>query len=398
MLPDPEDIPTKAAQRFEVLVVAFTVARDLFSPEAEGPVSPDWETPPVPEIAINENRNLQFLEYEIGTPRGSPVSFVIWGSQVLAKRGCVSRGSVHPSLRSSEIQPLRTSNWRRNPIARVCLHVWYKSSLKPVSQMRAISKGKPWSREELIVVCNLYFSLPFGQMHARNPSVIAMARALGRTPGSVAMKLVNFASLDPAHRSRGIAGLTGVSRADKGIWEEFHTNWSALADESEKRLRELHPVGVTRAEKQKRGLLATIPSPERSTEATASVRVRRTQSFFRRVVLAAYDWRCCITGNPVPELLIASHILPWSEFPKERVNPRNGLCLAAHFDNAFDQGLITFSEDSRVVLSSELRAHLPDRAIEREFISMEGARLRMPERFPPCEEFLTYHRTNIFRA
>ena len=141
-----------------------------------------------------------------------------------------------------------------------------------------------------------------------------------------------------------------------------------------------------------------MPRPEQPTEATASVRVRRMQSFFRKVVLAAYDWRCCVTANPVPELLIASHILPWSEFPQERVNPSNGLCLAAHFDRAFDQGLIAFGEDAKLVLSSELRAHLPDKAIEREFMSMEGVPLRMPERFPADGEFLQYHRRKIFRA
>ncbi len=33
--------------------------------------------------------------------------------------------------------------------------------------MPPASRGKPWSHDELIVVCNLYFSLPFGKMHAR---------------------------------------------------------------------------------------------------------------------------------------------------------------------------------------------------------------------------------------
>lgn len=263
--------------------------------------------------------------------------------------------------------------------------------------MRTTSKGKPWSRDELIVVCNLYFSLPFGQMHSRNPAVVAMARALDRTPGSVAMKLVNFASLDPAHQSRGISGLTGVSRADREIWQEFQGNWAALASESEERLTKLLPVRARRPEKQSRALLPITPAPGRPTEATATVRVRTAQTFFRKVVLAAYDWRCCVTGNPVPELLVASHILPWSQFPKERVNPCNGLCLAAHFDRAFDLGLITFGEDAKLLLSSELRAYLPDESIEREFIPMGGAPLRMPERFRPDEAFLHYHRQKIFQ-
>ena len=43
----------------------------------------------------------------------------------------------------------------------------------------------------------LYHKLPFGQLHSRNPAIIALAEKLGRGANSVAMKLNNFASLDP---------------------------------------------------------------------------------------------------------------------------------------------------------------------------------------------------------
>src|SRR6266566_8455980 len=149
--------------------------------------------------------------------------------------------------------------------------------------MRVASRGKAWSRDELIVACNLYFSLPFGQMHARNPAVIAMARALGRTPGSVAMKLVNLASLDAAHQARGISGLTGVSRADKEIWQEFGSNWSVLAAESEKRLREILSAKGERPEKEPAGLRLLTAHPEGPTEAAANVRVRIMQASSERL-------------------------------------------------------------------------------------------------------------------
>lgn len=248
-----------------------------------------------------------------------------------------------------------------------------------------------------MLVCNLYFSLPFGQMHARNPCVVRMARALGRSPGSVAMKLVNFASLDEAHRARGVSGLTRVSSADKAMWADFHSNWPAFARDSEKllqgRLAQSMPGGAGKGQ----DFLLRMPPIDKPTEAKANVRIRITQHFFRKVVLAAYDGRCCVTGNPVPDLLIASHILPWSEFPRERTNPHNGLCLAAHFDKAFDRGLMTFGEDGKLKLSPELQAYLPNEALEREFKSMEGASMRMPERFPPNPEFLRYHREFRFR-
>ena len=82
----------------------------------------------------------------------------------------------------------------------------------------------PWSHDELVMACGLYFTLPFGQIHSRNPKIVEVANLLGRTPSSLAMKLVNFASLDPAHQARGVKGLAGHSRGDERVWIEFRDN------------------------------------------------------------------------------------------------------------------------------------------------------------------------------
>ncbi len=264
--------------------------------------------------------------------------------------------------------------------------------------MHAKSGRKPWSRSELIIVCSFYFTLPFGQMHARNPAIVALAKALGRTPASIAMKLVNFASLDSTHRSRGVSGLTGTSRADREIWEQFATDLNSLAIESESALSHLvqklkpHDLG------QKKIPKFYLPPAGLQTDRGSKVLIRTKQSFFRRLILAAYDLRCCVTGNPIPDLLLASHILPWGTFPEHRLDPHNGLCLAAHFDKAFDTGLITFGEDLRLMLGPTIRSHHADKAVAREFISMEGAPLRVSEGFPPNPEFLAYHRQTIFKG
>lgn len=95
---------------------------------------------------------------------------------------------------------------------------------------------KLWSREELILAINLYCKLPFGRLHNSNPQVIRLAELIGRTPSSVAYKLVNFASLDPSLKKRGIKGASNASKLDKVIWEEFYNNWNELPYESEKLL------------------------------------------------------------------------------------------------------------------------------------------------------------------
>ena len=258
----------------------------------------------------------------------------------------------------------------------------------------------PWSRDNLLIVCGQYFTLPFGQMHSRNPRVIELARLLGRTPSSVAMKLVNLASLDPAHQARGIKGLANHTRADELIWEEFQTNWDQMSLASEIKLEELEEPNAHQPNQA--SVDENDLSPEvvvdSITEVERVVMVRTVQKVFRKVVLAAYNATCCVTGTPVPELLIASHILPWSDFPKERLNPRNGLCLTTHFDRAFDLGLITFDEQMRLVLSPALRSYLPNEALESEFVRREGRTLALPDRFEPAPQFIAYHRSVIFRG
>lgn len=66
-----------------------------------------------------------------------------------------------------------------------------------------MARGKRWSRDELIVAMNLYCKLPFGQLDHKIPIIIEVSQKLGRTPSSLAMKLVNFASLDPTLQARG---------------------------------------------------------------------------------------------------------------------------------------------------------------------------------------------------
>jgi hypothetical protein len=64
-----------------------------------------------------------------------------------------------------------------------------------------------WTRDQLLLALRLYLRLPFGKLHALNPEIIDLAKHLGRTPGALAMKACNFATLDPAIQARGVRGL-----------------------------------------------------------------------------------------------------------------------------------------------------------------------------------------------
>lgn len=97
-----------------------------------------------------------------------------------------------------------------------------------------------------------------------------------------------------------------------------------------------------------------VQDPNKATEILASVLVRIGQGAFRRKLLARWKGRCALTGCTTPELLRASHILPWRSHPKLRLNADNGLLLVAHVDAAFDAHLISFDGTGSIVLSDRL--------------------------------------------
>lgn len=255
-----------------------------------------------------------------------------------------------------------------------------------------------WTRAHFLVALNLYCKLPFGQLHSGNRLIVEVAKKMGRTPGSLAMKLVNFASLDPVQQARGIKGLTGATKLDREMWAEFHANHSSLGVESEQMLHDL----FTRNDAEEVDFLGRdrvrIVAPTGPTTVQATVKVRRGQQFFRQIVLTAYNTKCCISGINVPRLLVASHIKPWSKFPSDRLNPRNGLCLSTLHDAAFDDGLITLEKDRSVVLSKHLRKYFPQPTLEHNFVPFEGRPIRLPDKLAePDDDFLRFHRDVIFQ-
>lgn len=254
-----------------------------------------------------------------------------------------------------------------------------------------------WTREHFLIALNLYCKLPFGKLHKGNPIIIETAVKMGRTPNSLAMKLCNFAALDPVLQARGIRGLPGATRQDKAMWDEFQSHLSSLGTESEELLHDLFTKDETKEVDFLSRNRVRLVTPSGPTETHATVRVRRGQQFFRQAVLTAYDVRCCISGINVPQLLVASHIKPWGKFPECRLNPKNGLCLSTLHDGAFDTGLITLDEKLHVVLSKKLRSYFPQPALEQNFIPFEGKPIRLPEKLAePDPEFLCYHRDVLF--
>ncbi|MBK8806035.1 MAG: HNH endonuclease [Bacteroidales bacterium] len=253
---------------------------------------------------------------------------------------------------------------------------------------------KNWTREELILAFNLYCKIPFGKLNQRNPLVIELSQIIGRTPSSVAFKLVNFASLDPFHQNRGVKGMQNAGKLDKEIYNEFSNNWNDLIFESESLLAEKSgkPNLVESIKKE-----LDFDETKKGIEVISSVKTRVNQSFFRTVVTSIYCNKCAVSNINLPELLIASHIIPWSLNEKERLNPSNGICLSPLYDKVFDKGLMTLDNDFKIIFSKKLLKITDKKTYQSFFENYENQQINLPDKFFPKADFLDFHRKNVFK-
>lgn len=118
---------------------------------------------------------------------------------------------------------------------------------------------------------------------------------------------------------------------------------------------------------------------------------------FRRVVLRAYDARCAVSGLKLLNgggraEVAAAHIRPVEHRGPDIVN--NGVALSGTAHWMFDRGLITFTDDLRIIISR----HVNDRDSAESLINRSG-RLIGPlrERDRPHPAFLSWHRENCFK-
>lgn len=90
------------------------------------------------------------------------------------------------------------------------------------------------------------------------------------------------------------------------------------------------------------------------TERDAVIQSRLGQGRFRQQ-LVDYWGGCSVTGAEKIDLLIASHIKPWSASNNsERLDVYNGLLLQPNLDSVFDRGMISFNERGSILISEEL--------------------------------------------
>lgn len=215
--------------------------------------------------------------------------------------------------------------------------------------------------------------------------IIKYANLLNRTPSALNMKIGNIGRLDPDLKRQGISGLVHGAKMEEEVWNEFYGNPELLAFESEKIIARLTNQSIEMCTS-----IRTDDLPQ-GRERSVIIKQRVNQSFFRSTVMSAYNFHCCISGVNIAELLEACHIVDWSQDERNRVNPKNGLCMNSFFHKAYDKHLLGITPDMRIVVSEELLQGSTEISFFNYLKTIDGKKILLPDKFLPQKELLEIH-------
>lgn len=256
-----------------------------------------------------------------------------------------------------------------------------------------------WSKDELMLVMNLYTKLRYGQFNYKNIEVIKLATLIGKTPGAVAFKLVHISRQDPKHKDR-VKGLANSGRNVVEVYNEFTENWEEMLYQSEILLAKYQNAEiqeVTLSHSEAKELERDILIGKEGKDVQRIVKSRVNQALFRKVVINNYAGACTICGLSIKELLVASHILKWSESEIHRLNPENGLCLCSIHDKAFELGYIGIDSDYSILISEAVQSIKDKETYISFFGRHQHKSIKLPDKFYPSKVLLKSHLEQVFK-
>jgi len=122
------------------------------------------------------------------------------------------------------------------------------------------------------------------------------------------------------------------------------------------------------------------------------VKYRLGQSNFRKRLINYWNG-CSVTNCNCFDLLIASHIKPWSKSTEmEKYDVFNGLLLTPNYDKLFDENYISFDEEGRIIISEKVsKDNLKKLGISK------IAKLNKEKLLIEHIKYLRYHRKNLIK-
>ena len=115
---------------------------------------------------------------------------------------------------------------------------------------------------------------------------------------------------------------------------------------------------------------------------------------FRKSVLQASDYKCCITGIKYLPSLVASRIKPWSICsPEERIDIHNTLCLNSLHYSLFNRYLMTIDDDGYIIYSSGLKKRFGNDFFESSLLKYD--KIAVMDNNVPYSKYVKYHNSRF---
>jgi len=128
---------------------------------------------------------------------------------------------------------------------------------------------------------------------------------------------------------------------------------------------------------------------DKNTEYTREVKIRINQNVLRDIILDAYKNECALCEINTKDLLVCSHIIPWREDEKNRLNPKNAICFCVLHDKLFDKGYFSFDDNCNIILS---------RFTDKNLLKfLTGFKFKFPKKYTPEMMFIQSHRNRVLQ-
>ncbi len=262
-----------------------------------------------------------------------------------------------------------------------------------MQKIHSTKRGRVWEEDEVLLALALYLQTPYTKITSKNPRIIELAGMLGRSAGSVSLKLANLAALDPKVAAQGRKGFANYGKTDESVWSEYVPDGT----EGVRRLME-----KVQSASERLGVSVEFFYPDIADERAATVSVNKKtetevirrerlgQSVFRHLVMAAYNDQCAISGiggENAKSLVEAAHILDWASSEESRLDPRNGIALNVLLHRAFDLNYIGIDADLCVHVAPTFKGG-KDTPTRTYLLQFDGMIISSPVRFEASREYL----------
>lgn len=247
-----------------------------------------------------------------------------------------------------------------------------------------------WTKEEMILTLYIYLTHDSEELHKSSNFLIEFCDRLNkftglkRTPSSIEMRISNYKSVDPNYTK---VGLANGGKSVLEYWEKYHQELKYMENLYSKFVNETF---VETSEEAKQELIEIVNQLEYKTvdiegkdsyiESVINMRNGEIQKIFKNNLNVEFNQKCALCNIKQKNLLIGSHILPYSKCKDktDMINHYNGLLLCPNHDALFDKKLITFDEDGKIIISCKIDKNIykdlninPNMFLEKKYLTSE---------------------------